>query len=389
MGVPEVGETPAAAASTERRVPWLAIGLGVALVLAALIALGLVGELGSFLGAGLNVLPFVGLAILAALGERHRWARWLAYIYLLVLVFAILGMTALFVFVGALGPNLTTPNFGSPDTLLTAGRLGAVYLGVGLVLLVIALLPLAPAVRHQVARWLPIRPDSVMSTTGLCTVLALGLLPLAGLAVLGGQPPLLSMINSLSTSDAVLVRQQDQLYGLVWMLPASLVLVGYPLRRRFGEALVRLGLVWPSARQVMLGLAVAVGLVLLATALDYGISSLWSAFGWPRTDAHAFEKLMAGLITPVGAVVIGVSAGLGEELAVRGVLQPRVGIVLANLAFTAIHAYQYSWDALLSVFLVGLVLGVLRSRTNTTTAAITHGTYDFILVMAAALGIGS
>jgi len=90
---------------------------------------------------------------------------------------------------------------------------------------------------------------------------------------------------------------------------------------------------------------------------------------------------MAGLLSPPGAIVIGVTAGLGEELAVRGVLQPRLGILLSNVFFTSLHALQYNWDGLLSVFLLGLVLGVIRQRTNTTTSAITHGTYDAILVL--------
>ena len=69
----------------ERRVPWPAIGLGAAVVVAAIILLGLIGELGPFLAAGLNVAPFVGLALLAALGEKHGWARWLTYGYVALL----------------------------------------------------------------------------------------------------------------------------------------------------------------------------------------------------------------------------------------------------------------------------------------------------------------
>jgi membrane protease YdiL (CAAX protease family) len=88
-------------------------------------------------------------------------------------------------------------------------------------------------------------------------------------------------------------------------------------------------------------------------------------------------------MTPVGAVVIGVVAGIGEELAVRGVLQPRLGIWLSNLAFTLAHAFQYHWDALLIVFLLGMVLGVLRQKTNTTVCALVHGTYNCLLVLAA------
>jgi hypothetical protein len=42
-------------------------------------------------------------------------------------------------------------------------------------------------------------------------------------------------------------------------------------------------------------------------------------------------------------------------------------------------------DALLSVFTIGLILGIIRSRSNTTTSAIVHGVYDFILVFTSAI----
>ena len=66
----------------------------------------------------------------------------------------------------------------------------------------------------------------------------------------------------------------------------------------------------------------------------------------------------------------------------RGALQPRLGLLPSNLFFTALHGFQYSWDALLSVFVVGMLLGGIRARTNTTTSAIVHGLYDFLLIMA-------
>jgi membrane protease YdiL (CAAX protease family) len=130
------------------------------------------------------------------------------------------------------------------------------------------------------------------------------------------------------------------------------------------------------------------GLVLAAFAtfvLDPGIASLWRMLGWPTTDLQAFERLMNNFKSPLGAVFIGVTAGVSEELLYRGLLQPRIGLVAANLIFTATHAFQYGFDGLLSVFIIGLVLGIVRSRTNTTTSALVHGTYDFVLVLASAL----
>ena len=74
-------------------------------------------------------------------------------------------------------------------------------------------------------------------------------------------------------------------------------------------------------------------------------------------------------------------------MAVRGVLQPRLGLLLSNLFFTGLHALQYNWDALVTVFVLGLVFGLVRNRTNTTTSAITHGSYDFVLTIGSVLQI--
>ena len=64
-----------------------------------------------------------------------------------------------------------------------------------------------------------------------------------------------------------------------------------------------------------------------------------------------------------------------------------IGLIFANLLFTSVHAFQYGFDALLSVFIVGTILGITRARTNTSTAAIVHGVYNFTLVMMSVLNI--
>jgi membrane protease YdiL (CAAX protease family) len=159
------------------------------------------------------------------------------------------------------------------------------------------------------------------------------------------------------------------------------------LRRTLGEARRRLRLVLPSPLQLLFAVIAVVVLIGLMAALDWGINWLWKVLGWPTTDETAMSDLFKFATNPVGALVLGVVAGLGEELAVRGVLQPRLGIVLSNLFFTALHAWQYHFDALLSVFLLGLILGVIRQRTNTTTSAIVHGGYDFLALLLAYFGV--
>src|SRR5207237_8657050 len=132
----------------------------------------------------------------------------------------------------------------------------------------------------------------------------------------------------------------------------------WPLARRFREALVRLGMVRPSLMQVAGGVGLGLVLAVLASqVIDPGIHAIWTSMGWATTDEAAFEQLLSKVITPVGALVVGVTAGVGEEMAVRGLLQPRIGLIASNLVFTSLHAFQYGVDALLSVFTIGLFLG--------------------------------
>jgi membrane protease YdiL (CAAX protease family) len=270
-------------------------------------------------------------------------------------------------------------------------RLVAILLG-SVVAVVIGALGFIPGVRRWLSRFLPINPDSFVHMVAVVAVVALMLLSFIPLIVLGA-PPILALIDSAGGAADLTGGQDDAaqlrstVYGLIWTVPGTIVAVGYAIRRNLSGALHRLGLVRPTIQQIVIGIVAAVGLVLLVQVLGMGIQALWQAMGWPETDGEAFGELLKFAFSPLGAVVIGITAGLGEELAVRGVLQPRLGILLSNLFFTGLHAFQYNWDSLLIVFTVGMVLGVIRKRTNTTTSAITHGVYDFLLIMASVLSL--
>lgn len=77
-----------------------------------------------------------------------------------------------------------------------------------------------------------------------------------------------------------------------------------------------------------------------------------------------------------------IGAGVGEELFVRGLFQPRFGWLLPNLAFAMADAFQFGPDAVVSVFLTGAILAAARARWDTTASALTPGLHDFILVVA-------
>jgi hypothetical protein len=371
---------------------WLALAVG-GLAFVGMLVAG--GEARRFALNGFELLPFLGLTLFAYAGERNESMRLATILYWFLLV-GLVALLSLLLTVGAVvdpaalravkpGP----PAGGPPPPLVLpggAGRLFAAVLGIGLAV-GLGVFGYLPRARLAAARRLPFDPDSFVHATALATVLALTVVLVVPLVVLG-QPPLLLLFERFSDFDPGIMSdlaktdtRRDNLYTLVWTVFVGILAVGYPLHRTLPAALRRVGLVVPSVGQIAFGLVFAVGLVVVMSVTDYAIQWVWEAMRWPRTDEKAFEELMRSAINPVGALVIGVTAGLGEELSIRGVLQPRLGILLSNVFFTALHAYQYNWDGLLSVFLIGLILGAVRKRTNTSTSAIVHGTYDCLLIL--------
>ena len=333
------------------------------------------GEARDLAIAGSEALPFVLLAVLAYAGARWRWARVLTWVWaaLITLVVAVLAVNSTY---EALRPEAGGLSDAGRSRLLLVG--GGVALG-----LIAGWLCGLPGLRRALARVLPLDPASFVHAAALVVIVAMTLVLFVPVAVLGA-PPFLEAIEQGDTSG-LQGDTLDDLYGLFWLLPGAVFAVGFPFIRSWRAALARLGLVWPTRGQVALALVGGALMVVVFIAINAAIFWLWDRFGWPVTDTETFEELMAYSLTPLGAVVIGVTAGLGEEVAVRGVLQPRLGLLLSNLFFTALHALQYNFDALLSVFLAGLVLGWVRRRTNTTVSAVVHGFYDFLLIMLAVL----
>ncbi|RLT41756.1 MAG: CPBP family intramembrane metalloprotease [Chloroflexi bacterium] len=368
---------------------WPAV-LGYVLMLLVLpIGFALGGEANSFASTGILYIPFVLLALLAYWGLAHDAAKILAVLWWLGLLgLAGLGVTSFTLLASSgIDPNALS-NGGGLDGV-NWGIIGGIV-GISAIGLLLGIGALLPPVRRMASRVLPLDPDSFVHGMALALVVSLSLILLAPLIVTGLPPLLSDAFMQMAESTGALDAQSNLLatvYVLVWTVPLAILAVGYGVRRDFIASLRRLGFVRPTLQQVAIGLMVAVVLVFAASYLDKAIGLLWEALGWPRTDGEAFSKLIAFAFTPIGAIVLGISAGLGEELGVRGVLQPRLGILLSNLLFASLHALQYGWDGVLVVFLLGAVFGVLRNRTNTTTSAIAHGFYDFLLVMMAIYGI--
>lgn len=370
-------------AATVRRARPLLASLVFGLVLIG-VGLAVGGEASQLALAGLAIAPFGLLAGLLQLGRV--WAGVLgvawAWFWLLLVGFALFTLGLTF---GALGGAGDVAPVDGGERLVIASGL----IGIGL-LAAIALVVSGGWLR--LGRLLGARPERgepghAQALVGLVFFAAVSILPLF---VLGGEAPLLRII---ARDDAPLTPNRssagvllDLFYGLAWTIPFALIGAGFPVRRGLRAVLARLGLLPLRGRDLAILVGVAVGLAGLAFALDALTAAVWGWAGWQRTDTRALGRLFEDITSPVGAVGVGVTAGLGEELVARGLLQPRLGWLLPNLAFAAAHAFQYGPDGLLTVFIVGGILAGVRARWNTTASALTHGLYDFVLILGDALG---
>jgi membrane protease YdiL (CAAX protease family) len=343
------------------------------------------GELRQFAAAGLEACPFAILAVLAyASNPKGLGGKALTLTYWIMLVGAAgitsLAMTAVGVLqikVGGDPRTVPPPTTDQILRILAAGVALAASVGIGLFCF-------SSWVRRRAATMFELDPQSFVHATALATTVTMTLM--CTIPLLAMHAPLTEWLfdpkSGLNLTGSELTVS-SVLYGLIWAVPASFVAVGFPIKRTLREAQRRLELVWTNRRQVVMAIAVALGLALAAGPVHFLIGLLWKALGLPMTDTQAVEALFKNAISPAGAVIVGISAGLGEELVFRGVLVPRLGIMLPALLFTALHAFQYNFDALIWILILGIVLGFARKKTNTTTCVLIHGTYDLTLLLAA------
>jgi len=152
--------------------------------------------------------------------------------------------------------------------------------------------------------------------------------------------------------------------------------VGCWVRRDFRATLARLGLTRPTMRHGGVILTGAIALVVLNAAAEAVQHRYFPAL-W-KLD-HDMSQLIAHALTPGRVVLLGLSAGIGEEITLRGGLQPKLGIAGTSLLFAALHV-QYSWFGMVLVFALGVALGLVRKHASTTAAIIVHGLYDMLAV---------
>jgi membrane protease YdiL (CAAX protease family) len=319
-------------------------------------------------GSSILILIAIGApTVLANVGVKHRWARIVAYVWIGILGAGtvLLGLSVLLVL--SLGAVLHyTLNPQVPLAVFVVAAVVLTLLVPGLMLPV-----LSSQVRRWLARRVPIDPGNPVH------VVALALLGISFLTALM-QQVLLTAFPSLANQvfGSVKYSSVDIVVGELPFVVIGFLGVGLFVRRDLRQSLDRLGLVRPTWWQLALALGIAGGLYLASDGLEK--LGFWLTPGLSRQLAQNTQGLFGHLTDPLSAVIVGLSAGIGEEILFRGALQPRLGIASTAILFGVVHLNYGVSLSLLSVVLVAVVLALLRKYTNTSTTIVTHATLDVI-----------
>ena len=243
-----------------------------------------------------------------------------------------------------------------------AGILLLISLGFGL--------PMLKPFRRLLALVTPIDPDSPTDMTGLAVLLAILGLLIATATMAPGPTSLTEVAPGIF--DLVL-------QAVVFVLVAYIT-VGWRIVRTFSQATARLGITRPT--WTTLGAAAGFTVLAFLTAFAVNIVALFVQPELAETMSGLTDDLTMNFQNPLGALILGISAGAGEEALFRGALQPRYGIVLTSIVFALLHAPQYGLNlAVLGLFGVSVLLGLARNYFGTTTAMIIHAAYNAIQVL--------
>jgi membrane protease YdiL (CAAX protease family) len=260
---------------------------------------------------------------------------------------------------------------GIPGTLLSIAGVASLSFGrtSGWTLLAAGLscaLPLVKQFRQFVARFTPLDPTSPLDMLGLAIVL---LVFTFGIATLASEPKPTS--ESVSLAEVFVQALAE--------IGVAFAAIGIWIYRTPKDTIGRLGLVRPTARLVL----IAAGLFVVALIINAVAYQLMRQFQSSVVQDYeqVIKETASGSHNPIAAIIFGLSAGAGEELVFRGVLQPRFGLLVTALLFAAIHVQYGVTFILVGIFGIGLLLGFERKRYGLTACILTHMMVDTLAAL--------
>ena len=310
-------------------------------------------------------------AILAYLALGSFWMM-----LLFIGALSMLGGMAFQIFPGLSAGDPAIVEFMSPETLIQIGL--ALWLPA-----LLGLFLLLPFVRRLFARFTHIGPARTVHAVALSMTMLIIVNLWVTLAIgLDNIAETLAAGPELTTTDAVsMIWLQDVLMALM-----AIIGVGWLVRRAWGASLKRLGLTLPTWRQTAISIGLAVVLIAVLLLMEYLLS--FTGWGFNQDVEKVSEQLIGPLMMTIpGILTLGLAAALGEELVFRGALQPRFGLLFTAALFALLHSNYGITLSTAVVLLLGLILGWQRMRYNTTSAMITHATYNITLGLMAFLNL--
>jgi uncharacterized protein len=317
--------------------------------------------------------------------QSARVLTWIVYGLLLLAYGLLAALGVLFVVLGLLQQGPIGAQLG--DFFSSSGLGDISWIDAGLALClpsILGVILLFPPVRRLIARVIPIDAGRTVHAVALsyCALVVVNLLFTLGVG-------LNNLADSLQSSAEA--GASYNITALIWvqditMLVMALVGVGWLSRRRSGAALQRLGVVVPSWAQAAIGLAVGLAMVPAVLLLE-GLAGRLGLGANPDVE-RLTEQMLGPMFTSLpGVLTLGLAAALGEETVFRGALQPRFGLILTAILFALLHSNYGITLSTALVFAVGIVLGILRQRTNTSVSMITHATYNIVLGLITYIGL--
>ncbi|MFP4321947.1 MAG: type II CAAX prenyl endopeptidase Rce1 family protein [Anaerolineales bacterium] len=186
-------------------------------------------------------------------------------------------------------------------------------------------------------------------------------------------------------AEGIAVDYSVLIANFIPLLLIPLMGVGLFIRRSPAQVLQRLGL----TKLTWQGLLVSLGATVFLILFVFTVSILWQLVVSEETyqrQTEASEALAASVDEPGLAFTVAFTAGVGEEIAYRGALQPIFGFWFTTIFFVLSHTQYALTPATLIIFAVAAVFGLIRKYFNTTAAILTHFLYNFTLLMLSLAG---
>lgn len=196
--------------------------------------------------------------------------------------------------------------------------------------------------------------------------------------VLGGQSALFVLGGGLEGyAESVEVNFASLLANFIPFIILSLLGVGWLSRRSWSQTRRRLGLTLPTFGEIGVGIGAAVGLFFVQAMLGM----LWLLIVGQETfesQTEASGAIADSIDTVWLAFAVAFTAGVGEEIAFRGALQPIFGLWWTAIFFVAVHMQYTLTPAALIILVVAVAFGYLRRYYSLYTVIIAHFLYNFI-----------